>query len=409
MSLDQEALATLRGGAARPAAVTASGWARWRGWVLGVALLLALGGWFLQGSLRPLEVEVVAAGAPGAGEGTAVLNASGYVVARQLATVSSKVTGQVRTLTFEEGGSVAAGQVLATLDDSMARAALEVAARQRTAARSGLAEVEVRLAEATRERDRLRRLRESGLVSESALDAAEAQAAALGARLETARAELAVATSAVRLREQELEELVIRAPFDGVIISKDAQPGEMISPISAGGGFTRTGIATLVDMDSREIEVDVNEAYINRVAAGQRAEAVLDAYPDWRIPARVIAIVPTADRQKATVRVRIAIEELDPRILPDMGVKVRFLAEPRTGPARAALAAVPAAAVVEADGGAAVWRVIDGRARRATVVAEAEEGGLRDILDGLAPGDQVIVGAPAALQDGQRVRPRTAR
>jgi multidrug efflux pump subunit AcrA (membrane-fusion protein) len=216
MSLDQEALATLRGGAARPAAVTASGWARWRGWVLGVALLLALGGWFLQGSLRPLEVEVVAAGAPGAGEGTAVLNASGYVVARQLATVSSKVTGQVRTLTFEEGGSVAAGQVLATLDDSMARAALEVAARQRTAARSGLAEVEVRLAEATRERDRLRRLRESGLVSESALDAAEAQAAALAARLETARAELAVATSAVRLREQELEELVIRAPFDGV-------------------------------------------------------------------------------------------------------------------------------------------------------------------------------------------------
>jgi RND family efflux transporter MFP subunit len=193
-----------------------------------------------------------------------------------------------------------------------------------------------------------------------------------------------------------------------VVISKDAQPGEMVSPISAGGGFTRTGIATIVDMDSREVEVDVNEAYINRVSPGQRAEAVLDAYPDWRIPAKVLAIVPAADRQKATVRVRISIDELDPRILPDMGAKVRFLAEPAAGGARKAVAALPAAAVVEEDGQAYAWRVEDGRARRVAVTVEPEESGTRDVLAGLQPGQQVVVSPPATLADGDRVRARGA-
>jgi RND family efflux transporter MFP subunit len=201
---------------------------------------------------------------------------------------------------------------------------------------------------------------------------------------------------------------VIRAPFAGVIISKDAQPGEMVSPISAGGGFTRTGIATVVDMDSREVEVDVNEAYINRVTEGQRAEAVLDAYPDWRIPARVLAIVPAADRQKATVRVRIAIEELDPRILPDMGAKVRFLAEPVPGESREAVASVPSAAVVEREGATFAWRVEDGRARQVPVSVAPEESGVRGVREGLAPGQQVIQSPPAALEDGDRVRARAA-
>jgi RND family efflux transporter MFP subunit len=177
----------------------------------------------------------------------------------------------------------------------------------------------------------------------------------------------------------------------------------MVSPISAGGGYTRTGIATLVDMTSREIEVDVNEAYINRVRAGQRAEAVLDAYPDWRIPARVIAIVPTADRQKATVRVRISIEDLDPRILPDMGVKVRFFDDRPPAGAKPAVASVPARAVLESAGDAWVWRVEDGRARRTGVTAGSESEGNREILSGIAAGDVVVVDPPEDLGDGDRV------
>ena len=407
MSLDKDALDSLRRDAPVRAATPTR---RRKRWIIGFGVAAGLvAAWLVAGALRPAEVEVAAVGAPRGGAGAAVLNASGYVVARRLATVSSKVTGQVASVSFEEGASVAAGHVLATLDDAIARAALAVAERQEDAARRALAEVEVRLAEAVRERDRLRRLREDRLVSESALDAAEADAASLAARLESARADVAVAASGVRLRRQELDDLVIRAPFAGVIISKDAQPGEMVSPISAGGGFTRTGIATIVDMDSREIEVDVNEAYINRVSDGQRAEAVLDAYPDWRIPARVLAIVPAADRQKATVRVRIAIEDLHPRILPDMGAKVRFLAEPGPGAAREAIASVPVAAIVEVDGVTFAWRVEEGRARRVEVTVEPEESGARDVLAGLQPDQQVILSPPATLEDGDRVRARPAR
>jgi len=263
--------------------------------------------------------------------------------------------------------------------------------------------VEVRLGEAVRQRDRLRALQAENLVSASSLDAAEAEATALAARLEAVRASVAVAEGSLKLREQDLDDLVVRAPFAGVIISKDAQPGEMVSPISAGGGYTRTGIATIVDMDSREIEVDVNEAYINRVRDGQRAEAVLDAYPDWKIPARVIAIVPTADRQKATVRVRIAIEELDPRILPDMGVKVRFF-DDATADGPPLRASVPAEAVAGGEGDLHVWQVEDGRARRTPVQAAEESEGQRGIVSGLEPGAVVILDPPATLEDGDRVR-----
>ncbi len=365
-----------------------------------IALLLA---WLAAGLLRPTDVEVANA-EPAEAPGTStVLSASGYVVARRLATVSSKVTGQVESVLFEEGARVDEGQVLARLDAAAARAALRVTERQRDAARRQLAEVEVRLAEALRERDRARTLKADNLVSQSAVDAAEAEAAALAARLDSVRAELAVAEAGVRVRAQDLDDLVIRAPFAGVIISKDAQPGEMVSPISAGGGFTRTGIATLVDMDSREIEVDVNEAYIKRVHDGQRAEAALDAYPDWRIPCRVIAIVPTADRQKATVRVRIGIDELDPRILPDMGSKVRFFGE-QDAAGTPALARILASAIVETEDGSYAWVVTDGRAQRRSVSAGAERDGLRDVLSGVQPGEPVIVRPPAGLDDGVRVR-----
>jgi RND family efflux transporter MFP subunit len=262
----------------------------------------------------------------------------------------------------------------------------------------------VRLAEAIRDRDRLRVLREQGLVSASAFDAAEADAKALGARLDASRAAVAVADSNVSLRSRDLDDLVVRAPFDGVVISKDAQPGEMVSPISAGGGYTRTGIATIVDMASREIEVDVNEAYINRVQDGQRAEAILDSYPDWRIPARVIAIVPTADRQKATVRVRIAIDQLDSRILPDMGVKVRFF-DDRPASGTVPVASLPSGAVLGEEGATYVWRVIDGRAVKTSVVAGEESEGTRQVLEGLAVGDQVVVAPPTGIAEGTRILP----
>jgi RND family efflux transporter MFP subunit len=210
-----------------------------------------------------------------------------------------------------------------------------------------------------------------------------------------------VARSRLALSQQSLDDHLIRAPFSGVVLSKDAQPGEMVSPVSAGGGFTRTGIATIVDMDSREIEVDVNEAYINRVEDDQRVEAVLDAYPDWILAGRVISIVPTADRQKATVRVRIAFETLDPRILPDMGIKVRFLED---GAGREqAHPAVPAKAVLREGGAAAVWVVRDGKVERRSVSLGAEDGDRVAVLDGLRGGEAIVVDAPRRLRDGAAV------
>lgn len=405
MSFDQEALAELRKDAGNTPAryQTRSGQRRRRWWFAAAGLLAVVLVWLFLGRSGPLEVRTAVVAPPPAPGSTAVLSASGYIVARRLATVSAKVTGRIAIVDFEEGSGVEAGQVLARLDDSTARAAWQVALRQRDAASKDLKEVEVRLDEAVRQRDRLRALQADKLVSVSALDAAEAEATALAARLEAARASVAVAEGALRLREQDLDDLVVRAPFTGVVISKDAQPGEMVSPISAGGGYTRTGIATIVDMDSREIEVDVNEAYINRVREGQRAEAVLDAYPDWKIPARVIAIVPTADRQKATVRVRIAIDQLDPRILPDMGVKVRFF-DDATAEGPLPRASVPAEALVGSGEDLFVWQIEDGRALRRPVRAAQESEGQRGILEGIDAGAVVVLDPPAGLDDGSRVR-----
>jgi len=210
-----------------------------------------------------------------------VLDATGYVTARRSATVSAKVTGKIREVRIEEGQSVAAGEVLATIDDATEQAQLELAAAQLDAARAELGEIRAQLTEADLNLRRARELAGRQLVSERELDAAVATAATLRARLETGQRNVAVGQRAVELRQRQLDDYVIRAPFAGVVIDKNAQPGEMISPISAGGGFTRTGICTIVDMYSLEIEVDVNEAYIQRVQAAQRVSATLDAYPDW--------------------------------------------------------------------------------------------------------------------------------
>jgi RND family efflux transporter MFP subunit len=402
MSLDKAALESLRlDHASEPGRYQDSQARRLRWWIVAAVAtaIAAVVAWRSMTSAVPVQTAMVETAA-GAAAG-AVLNASGYVVARRLATVSSKVTGRMAEVLFEEGGRVQQGQVLARLDPSTARAEYNVTNQSLEASRRNLREIEIRLADARRTDTRNRSLVERKLVSQSALDTSAAEVAALEARLAAAQAEVGVARSRLALSAQGLDDLAIRAPFSGVVISKDAQPGETVSPISAGGGFTRTGIATIVDMDSREIEVDVNEAYINRVSDGQKVAAVLDAYPDWTIPGHVISIVPTADRQKATVRVRIAFDQLDDRILPDMGIKVRFLEE--AGAVAASRPTLPEAAVVRDDKTTSVWVVRDGKVEKRVVVLGTPKDGTVPVLEGLEGGESVVVDAPRRLRDGAAV------
>jgi RND family efflux transporter MFP subunit len=380
-------------------------------WIVGVLLLLGVGaaGWYWTSSVQAASVRVaaVASKSTDAGPG-AVLNASGYVTARRRATVSSKVTGKVVEILIEEGQSVRAGQVLARLDDSQTRAALALSEAQLGAARRSAAEDEARLREAQLNLQRRERLLTEGVVGRAEVDTAQAEVDSITARIAYAREQVAVAESQVNLRRTDLNDMVVRAPFSGVAISKDAQPGEMISPVSAGGGFTRTGIGTIVDMSSLEIEVDVNESYINRVKSDQKVEAVLDAYPEWRIPAHVITMVPTADRQKATVRVRIAFDKLDPRILPDMGVKVSFLRdqEPAAASSAASLARfeIPRAAIRAESDRSVVFVARDGKAERRAVRTGLEHGDVIEVLSGVSAGEQVVINPPPTMKDGDRIR-----
>jgi RND family efflux transporter MFP subunit len=369
-----------------------------------VALLVAFLAW--RSFTGAVPVQTVTVESPTSANG-AVLNASGYVVARRLATVSSKVTGRVSEVLFEEGAEVEAGQVLARLDRATVAAELNVASSSAEAARRNLREIEVRLADARRTLDRNRSLVERKLISQSLLDTSEAEVSALNARLAATRAEVDVAIAQVGLTKQAMDDLDIRAPFKGVVISKDAQPGEMVSPMSAGGGFTRTGVATIVDMDSREVEVDVNESYINRVRAGQKVECVLDAYPDLKIPAHVISIVPTADRQKATVRVRIGLDQLDPRILPDMGIKVSFF-DDSSQPAAAVALQIPENAVSKDGDARFVWVVRDGKVEKRAVTVGQPKDGQVPVSKGLQGGETIVVDAPGRLRDGSAVELQAA-
>lgn len=370
---------------------------------------LGLGGalWWQAGA-RAVAVRTVAArelAAAGGGERT-LLNASGYVVARRQATVSAKLTGKIAEVLVEEGMRVHAGQVLARLDASNLEASLKLAEAQAQAAQAALAETQVRLELAERELRRISELAGTGVASQAELDQARAEVDSLRARLERQRAEVTVGERQVAVLLQQLEDMVIRAPFDGVVTTKDAQPGEMVSPVSAGGGFTRTGICTIVDMTSLEIEVDVNESFINRVQPGQPVEAVLDAYPAWKIPARVKAIIPTADRQKATVKVRVSFEALDPRLLPQMGVKVAFR-DGDTAAAAQPVVLVPKDAVQTVDGRSVVWVVSHGRAERRAVTLGERRNEEVTVLAGLTVGERVAVENLAALTDGARVKETT--
>jgi len=374
-------------------------------WLIAIVLLAAgVAAWFYLKPAAAPEVRTVAAREISAQAANTVLNASGYVTARRQATVSSKFTGKVMEVLIEEGMQVDEGQVLARLDDSNLATSYALAEAQLQSARTALEETRALLVEARSNYKRTLNLAERGLSSQAEMDRARAQADSLAAQLERKQADVRVAEKQLDVYRQELDDTVIRAPFAGVVVAKNAQPGEMISPISAGGGFTRTGIGTIVDMGSLEIEIDVNEAYINRVEPGQKVVATLDAYPDWAIPAHVIAIIPTADRQKATVEVRVGFDELDPRILPDMGVKVAFQEAGVPVTSASAGVVIPQPAIVDDGGRQYVLLVADQKVERRAVATAGERG--KDIIvsSGLAAGEKVIINPPAGLKNGDRVK-----
>src|SRR6202166_2637947 len=277
-------------------------------------------------SQKPV-VQVMTATKAEAGGRQSLLNASGYVTPRRRATIAAKITGRVTGVFFDEGTHVKQGQLLATLDDSDVKRALESAKADRESAQAAIADYVVQLKNAKIQLGRAEQLQKAGVNTQENLDNASMAADSLTAKIALAKQQVVGADARIREAQQAVDNTVIRAPFDGIVVSKDAQVGEMVSPISAGGGFTRTGIATIVDMNSNEIEVDVNESYIARVKDRQKVTAILDAYPNWEIPSHVRTVIPTADRQKATVKVRISFDKLDPRILPDMGIKVTFLSD----------------------------------------------------------------------------------
>jgi HlyD family secretion protein len=343
---------------------------------------------------------VLAREASSGGVERTVLNASGYVTARRQATVSSKITAKVTEVLVEEGMKVQEGQILARLDDTNVKTSLVLSRAQLVSATNALAETRVRIIEADQELRRQSGLLKNKIATQADYDHAEAALLALKARLELQQADVVVAEKQVAYWDQQMDDTIIRAPFTGIVTSKNAQPGEMISPISAGGGFTRTGICTIVDMESLEIEIDVNESYINRVTAGQPVEATLDAYPDWKIPCKVIAIIPTADRQKSTVKVRVGFDKLDPRILPEMSVKVAFRETGGSGPAAGRTVIVPKAALRQQDGRDVVMVVQGGRAERRAVTVSQMVSDEAVVSAGIAAGDRVIVEGPAGLADG---------
>ena len=367
-------------------------------------IVIVLIGAYLALKGRAAVVTVAVARRAGDPASTALLNASGYITPRRRATVAAKITARVVDVYVDEGMIVKEGQLLARLDDADAVRRLQAARTQRDATAALIASLKVNLANAERELGRNEGLAADGFASAQALDQARTIAESLRAQVAAAQEQVRAAESQVALAQQDVDNCTVRAPFGGVVVSKDAQRGEMVSPISAGGGFTRTGIATIVDMDSIEIEVDVNESYIARVVPGQRVEAVLDAYPDWRIPASVRTVIPTADRQKATVKVRIAFDKLDPRILPDMGVKVSFLAGEQAARRSPAKAIIPREAVRTVDGKPVVFLDRAGVLERRAVGLGLEIGTEVEVTAGLDPGDRVVVAGPADLRDGQRVK-----
>ncbi len=362
-------------------------------------------------SQKPV-VEVATAAKPEAGGRQALLNASGYITPRRRATIAAKITGRVTGVFFDEGTRVAEGQLLATLDDADVKRALDSAKADRDASQAAIADYEVQLKNAQILLHRAEQLQKAGVQTQEALDNAGTAADSLKAKIELAKQQVAASEARIGVAQQAVDNCTIRAPFGGIVVSKDAQVGEMVSPNSAGGGFTRTGIATIVDMKSNEIEVDVNESYIARVENGQQVTATLDAYPDKPIPSKVRTVIPTADRQKATVKVRITILNLEKYnfILPDMGVKVAFLENEQPaakdkgkdkGPQ--AVAFIPKGAVRSDSNASFVFLVRDGKVERRAVSLGTDRGTDVAVLAGVSPGDSLVVKGPESLRDGDKV------
>src|SRR5215510_9111639 len=377
-----------------------------------IGLLLLIGGAVFALKNRAPVVEVTTARPAGDPAQQTLLNASGYVTPRRRATVAAKITGRVTGVFFDEGNHAKEGQLLATLDDSDARRTLDSAVADRDSSKAAIRDYEVQLRYAEIQLHRAQELTTSGVSSQDQLDNATTQADSLKAKIALAKQQVAVSEARIREAQQAVDNCTIRAPFAGIIVSKDAQVGEMVSPNSAGGGFTRTGIATIVDMNSNEVEVDVNEAYIARVHDGQKVTAILDAYPDWEIPSHVRTIIPTADRQKATVKVRISFDKLDPRILPDMGVKVSFYGEDEEkkaagkkkdeGPKPVAI--IAKSAVRSGGDGAYVFLLKNGKVERRGIKVGKEIGSDVEVMAGVNSGDTLVNGGPQNLQDGDAVR-----
>ncbi len=380
-----------------------------RGWWIALAVLAAVlvlggGAWAWFGRDDGVEVETATVASIGAGGSASVLDATGYVTARRIATVSSKVTGKVREVLIEEGQHVKEGDILAYLETTEANAQVQLAQAQLAQAQSQLVQAKAQLRWTESDYARQKNLAAQKLVAAATVDAALAARDTNAAQLVSLDRAVKVAQDQLDIARIGVDNTVIRAPFTGVIVDKAAQPGEMISPISAGGGSIRTGIGTLVDMDSLEVQVDVNESYIGRVTPKMPVEAVLNAYPDWKIPAEVIAIIPTADRSKATVKVRIALNAKDPRIVPDMGVRVSFLEAAKPGVVAPPKILIPAAAVHPDAGQDVAFVLKDGHAERHALKLGGTLGDSRQVLDGVLPGDTVITTAPDSLKDGDAVK-----
>jgi RND family efflux transporter MFP subunit len=354
---------------------------------------------------KPLVEVVVAQKSTNSGGREALLNASGYVTPRRRATIAAKITGRVIGVFFDEGTHVAENQLLATLDDADARKALNAAKADYEASKAAITDFEVQLRNARIQLHRAEQLQSAGVETQEQLDNARTNADSLQAKIALAQSQVVSAETRIQEAQQAVDNCTIRAPYAGIVVSKDAQVGEMVSPVSAGGGFTRTGIATIVDMNSNEIEVDVNESYISRVQDGQPVTAILDAYPDWEIPSRVRTIIPSADRQKATVKVRISFLKLDPRILPDMGIKVTFLGAEQKKAAGADVASIliPQSAVHEDNGKKIVFLVKDDKTERRAVTLGGSRGSDTEVIAGVSVGDTVVVKGPENLRDGQSV------
>ena len=388
------------------------GWIKWLAGAVAV-LVLAAAAWAVLARPSGVPVRIATAQSIASGSGPAVgaslLDASGYVVARREATVSAKITDKVMQVLIEEGQHVKEGQVVAMLDQTNIKAAYDQAVAQQQYAKAELAQTRVQLDNAGRTYKRDQGLVAEHYISEQDLDTARTSYDNLQAQLTSAAENIKVADEGVDVAQRNLDDTVVRAPFDGVVTTKDAQPGEIVSPISAGGGFTRTGIGTIVDMDSLEVEVDVNEAFINRVHPEQPVTVRLNAYPDWDIPAYVIAVIPTADRSKATVKVRVGFKSKDPRILPEMGTRVSFLTEaPKEtagGPAPTPGVRVPPEAVQASGDTGVVYILRDGgTVERRAVRLGARNGDGQTVVSGLSAGERVAVGDFGKLADGEKVK-----